>query len=159
RKDIFDRIRVQELKDEVQGKAVLFPEGNHYAVIRRRGLQFKIECPAEALSQRESPGTVDACAERCMHHELHSATFIEETFGHDSAVAGQRAKSSSSCTHVQRRLLCASTIECAFMHQPVDRVVLVENVGTQSANLFREFKRTAWGFTAPEGDRWCGAVR
>ena len=57
------------------------------AVVGGRGLQFEIEAAAEALAQRQSPGFVDAPAERRVDDQLHAAAFVEEALGDDRVSA------------------------------------------------------------------------
>ncbi len=45
--------------------------------------QLETKSAAEAFAQRETPGAVDARAERRMNDELHAAAVIEETLGDD----------------------------------------------------------------------------
>jgi hypothetical protein len=55
-----------------------------------------------------------------MDDELHSATFIEETFGHNSTMRRQSAERGGSSFDVLRGLLSAASIEAAFFDQPPD---------------------------------------
>ncbi len=72
----------QKFEDHFQRKRVLLAQRDDDAVIGGGGLQFEIERAAEALAQRQSPGAVDARAERRVDHELHAAAFVEEALGH-----------------------------------------------------------------------------
>ena len=63
-------------------------------VLGRRRLQLEVELAAEALAQRQSPGAVDAAAERRMDHQLHAAGFVEEALEHDR-VLGRQAPSAA----------------------------------------------------------------
>ena len=74
---------MQKLKNIGQRKAVLFGESDVQAVVGGGRLQFEIESAAEALAQRQSPGLVDAAAERGMNDELHASAFVEKAFGND----------------------------------------------------------------------------
>ena len=48
----------------LEREAVRRPEREHDAVLERGGLELEVELAAEALAQRESPGPVDARADR-----------------------------------------------------------------------------------------------
>ena len=54
----------QEVKDVGEREAVLLGERDVDAVVGGGGLQLEVEAAAEAFAQRESPGLVDAAAER-----------------------------------------------------------------------------------------------
>ena len=86
RQHVFDGLRLQELEDQFERKGVLLGERDVDAVVGGGGLQLEIERTAEALAQRETPGPIDARAERGVQDELHAAGFIEESFG-DHGVA------------------------------------------------------------------------
>ncbi len=60
-------------------------------ILGRGGLQLEVELPAEALAQRQPPGTVDAGAEGRMQQQLHAAGLIEETLQYDGIHRGQAA--------------------------------------------------------------------
>src|SRR6476660_1874347 len=66
--NFFHRVLMQEVKNIGQRKAVLLSQRNVYAIVCCGCLQLKVERDAEALAQGESPGFVDARAERRMHH-------------------------------------------------------------------------------------------
>ena len=74
---------IDELKDIAQRKAMLLGERNVQAIVSRRRLQLKIESPAETLTQRQSPGLVDAPPERRMQDQLHPSALIKEPLGND----------------------------------------------------------------------------
>ncbi len=93
------------MKNVGERKAVLLAERNIQAVVRGGGLQFEIERAAETLSQRESPGFVDASAEGRVDHELHAAAFVEETLGDDRVLRGHRAEHGAACDDVFDGLL------------------------------------------------------
>jgi hypothetical protein len=124
REQVFDGGDVQKIENELERKAVLLAEGNDDAVVRGRGLQLEIERAAEALPQRESPGAVDPRAERRVNDQLHSPRLVEETLGHDRALAGKRAQGGGSRADIQRRLLRAAAVQGAFRDQPLDGVGL-----------------------------------
>ena len=68
-----------------QREGMLRTERQVDAVVGRRRLQLEIERPAEALAQRQPPGTVDTAAERRVDHQLHATRLVEETLGDDAA--------------------------------------------------------------------------
>ena len=85
REHLLDRGDAQELEDDFERERVLLAERDHDAVIGGGGLQLEVERPAEALAQRQSPGAIDARAERSVDDELHAAAFVEEALGDDAA--------------------------------------------------------------------------
>src|SRR5437660_9044290 len=64
------RVRMQVAEYFFQREGVLAAEREDDALLRRRRLQLEIEALAELLAQGESPGAVDAAAERRVQHEL-----------------------------------------------------------------------------------------
>ena len=70
---MFHGLRPQETEHHFQRERMLIAQRKHQSVVGRRGLQFEIEGPAEALAQRQSPRPIDARPERRMDHELHAA--------------------------------------------------------------------------------------
>ena len=51
-------------KDVSERKRMLRAQREKYCVFGGRRLQLEVELPAEAFAQRQSPGAVDAAAER-----------------------------------------------------------------------------------------------
>ena len=64
-------------------EAVRGGQRQHDVVLGRRRLKLEVELAAEALAQRQTPGAIDAAAERRMNDELHPARFVEEALKHD----------------------------------------------------------------------------
>ena len=81
--DFLHRLHLQVMKYVAERKAVLLGQRDVQAIVGRSRLQLEVERAAEALAQRQSPGLVDASAERRMQDELHAAAFIEEALGDD----------------------------------------------------------------------------
>ena len=111
------------VEDVAQREAVLLGQRDVQAVVGGGGLQLKIERAAETLAQRQSPGLVDAPAERRMDDELHAAAFIEEALGDDRLLRGHLAQHRAAGDDVLDQLLGAGVIEPAFVFQPRDRVL------------------------------------
>src|SRR6185436_8655010 len=63
-------------------------------------LQLEVELTAEAFSQRQSPGLVDAAAERCVQHQLHAARLVEEALEHERLLRWKGAKLRARVGHV-----------------------------------------------------------
>ncbi len=82
----------RKLKTSSSGKECCSLEREHDPVVGGRGLQFEIEGAAEALAQRQSPGAIDARAERRVDHQLHAAGFVEEALGDHGVLRRQRAQ-------------------------------------------------------------------
>ena len=98
---------LQEIEDVRERKAVLLGERDVEAVVGSGSLQLEIEAAAETLAQRQSPGLVDASAERRVDDQLHAAAFVEETLGNDRVLRGHGAEDGASLQHVLDRLLGA----------------------------------------------------
>ena len=84
--------RVQVAGHFLQREAVAGGQRQHDRVLGRRGLQLEVELAAEALAQRQSPGAVDAAAERRVDHQLGAAGFVEEALEHDGRLGRQYAE-------------------------------------------------------------------
>ena len=76
--------------------------------------KFEIERAAEAFSQRESPGFVDAAAERSVNHELHAAAFVEEALGDNRLLGWNRSENCAAGNDVFHDLFGARVVEAAF---------------------------------------------
>ena len=100
RQHVLHGFRAQEFEDDLERKGVLLAQRDHDAVVGGGGLQLEVEGAAEALAQRQSPGAVDARAERRVDDELHAAGFVEEALGDDACVGGQRAERGAARLHV-----------------------------------------------------------
>ncbi len=109
---------MQEMKDIGQRKAVLLGQRDVQPVVGRRRLQFEVEAAAEALAQRQSPGLVDASAERRVNDQLHAAAFVEEALGDDRLLRRHRAQHSAALQDVFDRLLRAGIVEAALVLEP-----------------------------------------
>src|SRR5438094_783850 len=55
-------------------------------------LQLKVERPAEAFAQRESPRTIQATAERRMNYDVRAAVLVKESFDDDLFLRRHRAE-------------------------------------------------------------------
>src|SRR5204863_6036933 len=75
-------VAVQIARDVFEREAVRLPEREYDRVLDRRGLQLEVELTTKALPQRQTPGAIDAVAERRMDDELHAAGSIEEALEH-----------------------------------------------------------------------------
>jgi hypothetical protein len=87
-----------------------------------------------------------------MNDKLHSAAFIKEALGDDGRLRWKRSQSGSAGADVQSGLFRATPVKIAFVHQPFDRVVLQRDSFSDASYFFRQFDRTPWSFTAPEGN-------
>ena len=119
REHVFHRRRPQELEDDVERERVLLAQRDHDSVVGGRRLQLEVEGPAEALAQRQSPGAIDARAERRVDHELHAAAFVEEALRHDARGRRHRAQRGAPGLHVLHRLLRAAAIQAALRRSAI----------------------------------------
>src|SRR5882724_1020455 len=113
---------MQEVKNIRQREAVLLGQGDVYAVICSCSLQLKVKGYAEALAQRESPGLVDARAERRMHDQLHAAAFIKKALGDDDVRGGDSAQHGPASHNVFNGLFRAGIVQPTFALEPFDSV-------------------------------------
>ena len=79
---------------------MLFGQGDHKPIVSRRRLQLEIERPAKTLAKRKTPRSVDPRPERGMNDQLHTATLVKKTFGHDATVSWKHAQLSHSGGYV-----------------------------------------------------------
>src|ERR1700683_3376285 len=101
-------------------KAVLVAERNVQAVVRGGGLQLEIERTAEAFAQRQAPGFVDAAAEGCMNHQLHSAALVEKALGDNRSLRRKCAQHGAAFDDILCGLLGAGAVHAAFDFEPSD---------------------------------------
>ncbi len=83
----------------------------------------KVERPAEALAQRQSPRPIDARSEGRVDHQLHPAAFIEEALCHHGLLSRQSIERRRAREHIRDSLLGAAFIEPAIFHQELHRAV------------------------------------
>ena len=105
---------MQESKYVGQREAVLLGQRDIEAVISGRRLQFEIERAAEAFSQREAPGFIDATAEGSMDHKLHAAALVEEALGDNRLLGWNRSENCAAGNHVFHDLFSARVVEAAL---------------------------------------------
>ena len=79
-------------RDVAELEAVRGRQRQHDIVLGRRRLQLEVELAAETLAQRQSPGSIDAAAERRVDDELHAARFVEEPLEDDRVLRRQAAE-------------------------------------------------------------------
>src|SRR5579872_2399628 len=106
------------MKDIGQRKTMLLSQGDIEAVVGCCGLKLEVEAAAEALAQRQSPGFVDAGAERCMDNKLHPTAFVEEALGDNCALRGNSSKNGSAFKNVLNRLRSAGLIQSTLFVEP-----------------------------------------
>src|SRR5262249_48378676 len=117
----------------------------------RRRLQLEIELAAEALAQGESPGAVDAAAERRMNDELHAADFVEKALEHDRVLRRQAAERGAGRREIFDQLLRRRPGDVDLINGPAQR--------TRAARIVRE-TRSELGAQARDCDReLIGAAR
>src|SRR5689334_12292971 len=100
---------------------MLRPQRQQQRVLGRRGLQLEVELPAEALAQRESPGAVDARAERRMQDELHAAGLVEEALQHERVLRRQHAEGGARGGKVVDDLLRGGGGDAVLRHPERER--------------------------------------
>lgn len=110
--------RVEEREHLLEREALLRTHGEHDAIVIRAGLQFEIECAAEALPQCKPPGTVDSSAKWRVNHKLHAARLIEEPLENNLPLGRHSADRRAFRRHVIRRLLRGPFVRSQFGVQP-----------------------------------------
>ena len=109
--------RLQKVEDISQRKTMLLSQRDVQTVVRSRGLQLEVKADAETLAQSQSPGFIDAAAERGVNYQLHSAAFVEEAFRNHSCLSWHCAQHGAALQNVFDCLLCAGIVEAAFVLQ------------------------------------------
>ncbi len=103
--DLLDRLRLKEVEDVGERKAVLLGKRDVDAVIGGRGLQLKVEAAAETLAQGQAPSAVDARAKGRVDDKLHAAALVKEALGDDAALRRHRSENGAALGDVFRNLL------------------------------------------------------
>ena len=111
----------QICKNQIERKRMLFRERQHDAVIGSCGLQLKIERPAEAFAQRESPSAIDARAKRRVNHQLHAARFVKKSLRDDGLLRGHYAQNRAPCLNICDGLFRAQAVQSAFVVEQFER--------------------------------------
>ena len=104
-----------------QREAVGLAETENDRVLGHRRLQLEVELAAEALAQAQSPGAVDAAAERAVHDQLHAAGFVEEALQDNGVLGGQLPEHTLGAGQIFGELVCGAVVEMQLLHQPFDR--------------------------------------
>ena len=138
---------------------MLRPERQQHRVVGRRCLELEVELAAEALAQRQTPGFVDAAAERCVQDELHAAGLVEETFEHQRALRRDRPEHAPSIRHEGDDLVRRVRGQPGLAGEPVPDGAEVGIVGQacvdirlQLTDRMRQFVASRRCFAQPERD-------
>ena len=78
---------IQIARDLAELETMRRRQGQDDVVLGRRRLKFEIEFAAKSLAQRQSPGAIDAAAERGVDDQLHAARLVEEALEDDACPA------------------------------------------------------------------------
>ncbi len=81
----------------------------------------KLKLRQNRFAQGQAPGLIDPSSERRVDHQLHSAAFIEETFGDDCLLRGNGSEHGASLQNVFDHLLGAGVVQATLFFQPSDR--------------------------------------
>ncbi len=90
----------------------------HDRVFGRGRLQLKIELAAEPLAQRQTPGAVDAAAQRRMNDQLRTARLVEEAFEHDGVARRQLGQRRLGGGKIVNNLRRGDRIDLHRLRQP-----------------------------------------
>ncbi len=116
-----DTVRMQIAGHVAKLEAVRGGQREYDVVFRRRGLQFEVEFAAEALAQRQAPGSIDPAAEGGVDDELHAARFIEEPLEYDRVLCRQTAERREGCGKVVDELQRRLSTQANLVDQPALR--------------------------------------
>src|ERR1700742_3429763 len=115
------RIGIQIAGSFGELKAVRVGQRENNVILGCSRLQLEIEGPAEALAQRQAPGSVDPAAEWRVNYQLHAAGFVEKALEYDGIQRRQGAERSLARAQVLHDLKRGSLIETHGLHQPLER--------------------------------------
>ena len=135
--DVLHCCDIQEFENQLERETMLLAQRDDDAVVCRSRLKLEVECPAKSLAQGQAPCAIDLRSKRSVQHKLHAAAFIKETFGDDRRLGGQCTQRGRASAHVQRGLLRAAPVQCAFAHEPFDGFRLLQNFRTDIRHFLR----------------------
>ena len=144
------RLRRQVTRHFIQREAVRRRQRQQHRVLGRRALQFDVELAAEAFTQCEPPGAVDAAAKGRMDDQLHASRLVEESFEHDVVRGRQAAQRRFGGGKVLGDLFGSGTVEREGVAQPGDRGVTAPAVD-QRPDLFAQPRHRERQFIAAPG--------
>src|SRR6516225_768158 len=104
-----------------QFEAVRGGKRQYDVVLGRRRLQLEIELAAEALAQRQAPGTVDAAAVGAMDDELHAAGFVEEPLDDQAVLRRHVAKCGPPAAQILDQLAGGRLADADLPLEPTPR--------------------------------------
>src|SRR5205823_11412927 len=132
--NIANALRIKKLEDCFEWKAVRRPKRKNNRILCRGCLQLKIERPAEAFAQRESPRAIQATAERRMNYDVRAAVLVKESFDDDLFLRRHRAERDLRHREVFHDLLGGSLRDSHLVSQPIDCRFVSTGVRTGSSS-------------------------
>jgi len=135
---------MQEVKNIGQRKTMLLAQRNIQSIVGRGSLQLKVERAAETLTERETPGFVDAPAKRRVDDKLHASAFVEKAFGDDGGLGWDLSQDPTTSKDVFDYLFGASVVQTTFNFQPTYRGrdlwrELPDGIGNRAGNKRTDF--------------------
>src|SRR5688500_12220049 len=94
------------------------------SVVISCSLKFEIEFTTNAFSKGESPCFVHPVSKRRMDHQVHVASFIEETFHHNVILRGHDLQRSISGTEIINELFCCCRKNSFLFREPGKSILL-----------------------------------
>ena len=111
---------VQIPEDVGERERVLRTERQQQRVVGRGRLQLEVELTAETLAKRQTPGLVDAAAERRVQDELHAAGLVEEALEDQGLLRGDDAERAAAFRQILHHLFGGPGRKAGFRDEPVD---------------------------------------
>src|SRR5258708_23692910 len=101
---------MQKVKNIGQRKTMLLAQRNIQPIVGCGSLQLKVERAAETLTERRTPGFVDAPAKRRVDDKFHASAFVEKAFGDDAGLGRDLSQHRPTSTDVFHYRFGASVV-------------------------------------------------
>src|ERR1051325_3617941 len=93
RQHVANRFGIQIIENRLERETMRWPKRKHDRIFGRGSLQLKIKAATKALAQGESPGSIQATAERRVNYDMCAAVLIKESLDDDLLLSGHHAES------------------------------------------------------------------
>ena len=154
---VFDPLGSQEPEDVFQREGVLRSQREIDPVVGRGGLQLEVKGPAEALAQGQSPGSIDAAAERRVQNQLRAPGLVKKTLRDDATDRRHAPEHALAFVDVGPALLCGPARESHFFREPPHALLPLRQTTVdllaQRRHIRGELGRAGRRFAQPERNR------